>query len=85
MILNRPFRSVGELGYAYRDQPFKTLDLWSPTSGDAALLDIFSLSDAPEAINQNPYDAWLAVIEDVGETEELLDAAAYAAFCEEEG
>ncbi len=48
VILNRPFRSVGELGYAYRDQPFKTLDLWSPTSGDAALLDIFSLSDAPE-------------------------------------
>ena len=27
VILNRPFNSVGELGYVYRDEPFKNLDL----------------------------------------------------------
>jgi glycine cleavage system H protein len=59
-------------------------DIFSPVSGRVREVNE-ALSDAPEAINQNPYDAWLAVVEDVGETEELLDAAAYAAFCEEEG
>jgi hypothetical protein len=45
VILNRPFRSVGELGYVFRDLPFKTLDFFSPASADAALLDVFSLVD----------------------------------------
>ncbi|HEY0256510.1 MAG TPA: hypothetical protein VGC39_03625, partial [Candidatus Methylacidiphilales bacterium] len=47
VILNRPFQSVGELGYAYRDMPWKTLDLFSATSADSGLLDLFTLSDAP--------------------------------------
>ncbi len=59
-------------------------DIFSPVSGRVREVNE-ALGDAPEAINQNPYGAWLAVIENVGETEELLDAAAYAAFCEEEG
>jgi hypothetical protein len=45
VILNRPFRSVGELGYVFRDLPFKTLDLWSKDSADAAILDLFAVSD----------------------------------------
>ncbi|MDX6765809.1 MAG: hypothetical protein SFU85_03370 [Candidatus Methylacidiphilales bacterium] len=45
IILNRPFRSVGELGYVFRDQPFKSLDFFSPRSADAALLDCFSIED----------------------------------------
>ena len=45
IILNRPFRSVGELGYTFRDLPFKTLDFFSAYSADAALLDVFSLTD----------------------------------------
>jgi len=45
VILNRPFRSVGELGYAFRGQPWKTLDFFSAQSADAALLDLFSVSD----------------------------------------
>lgn len=48
VILDRPFRSVGELGYAYRDLPGKNLDFWTASSGDAALLDLFCLTDAPE-------------------------------------
>jgi len=49
VILNRPFRSVGELGYAYRDLPGKNVDFWSPTSADAGLLDLFAISDSFQA------------------------------------
>lgn len=45
IMLNRPFRSVGELGYAFRDLPWKTVDLFSDTSADAGLLDIFCIND----------------------------------------
>jgi Tfp pilus assembly protein PilX len=45
VILNRPFRSVAELGYAFRDQPWKTLNFFSKESADAALLDVFCLED----------------------------------------
>ena len=47
VILHRPFRSVGELGYVFRDSPWKTLNFFDSTSADAALLDIFSVSDEP--------------------------------------
>lgn len=50
VILNRPFKSVGELGYAFRDLPFKSLDFWSPNSADAGLLDVFCLEDEPEIV-----------------------------------
>src|SRR5207237_4100322 len=45
VMMNRPFRSVGEMGYAFRDQPFKTLDFSSAGSPDAGLLDLFSVND----------------------------------------
>lgn len=45
VILNRPFRSVGELGYVFRDQPFKSLDFWSEKGADAGLLDLFCVSE----------------------------------------
>jgi hypothetical protein len=45
VIMNRPFRSVGEMGYAFRDQPFRTLSFSSANSPDAALLDLFSVND----------------------------------------
>jgi Tfp pilus assembly protein PilX len=53
VILNRPFRSVGELGYVFRDLPFKTLDFFSPSSADAALLDVFSLTDESKISSNN--------------------------------
>jgi hypothetical protein len=49
LILNRPFRSVGELGYAFRAAPWKSIDFFSDNSGDSALLDVFSLSETPVA------------------------------------
>src|SRR5438445_2643754 len=47
IILNRPFRNVAELGYAFRDLPWKTLDLFTQNSADAGLLDVFSTADEP--------------------------------------
>jgi hypothetical protein len=44
-MMNRPFRSVGEMGYAFRDQPFRTLSFSSTSSPDAGLLDLFSTND----------------------------------------
>lgn len=45
LILNRPFRSVGEIGYAFRDLPWKSVDFFSKVSGDLGLLDVFSLDE----------------------------------------
>ena len=48
VMMNRPFRSVGEMAYAFRDQPFRTLSFsWAPTSPnpDAGLLALFSVND----------------------------------------
>lgn len=51
VILNRPFFSPGDLGYASRDLPFKTLDFFTILSADAALLDVFSVADVTQANN----------------------------------
>lgn len=44
IMMNRPFRNVGEMSYAFRDQPFKTIDFLSAGSADAGLLDLFSVN-----------------------------------------
>ena len=43
------------------------------------------LADSPENLNEDPYGAWIIKVEQITETEELMDAAAYEAFCAEEG
>jgi Tfp pilus assembly protein PilX len=45
VILQRPFRSVAELGYVYRDVPWQTLNFFNADSGDTMLLDLFSVTD----------------------------------------
>ena len=47
IVLNRPFRSVAELGYVFRDLPWKTLDFFTDKSADASLLDVFTINDGP--------------------------------------
>ena len=42
------------------------------------------LLDAPELLNQDPYAAWIIKVDNVTDTEELLEADEYAALCEEE-
>jgi hypothetical protein len=49
MILNRPFRSVAELGYTFAGTPWKNLNFDMPESGDAALLDVFCLNEPADA------------------------------------
>ena len=55
-------------------------DVYSPATGVVVAVNE-ELLDAPETINEDPYGAWLVKIGDVSETEELMDAAAYEAFC----
>lgn len=43
------------------------------------------LDDAPENLNKDPYGSWIIKVKDITGEEELLDAAAYEAFCAEEG
>ena len=50
LILNRPFRNVGELGYVFRDLPWKTLNLFNQNSADAGLLDVFSINNEPAVV-----------------------------------
>jgi hypothetical protein len=47
VILDRPFRSVAEMGYAFRDLPYKSVDFFTENSADAALLDVFSVNESP--------------------------------------
>ena len=58
-------------------------DLVSPVSGTVCEINE-ELLDAPEKVNENPYGAWMIKVENVGDTEELLDAADYEKFCAEE-
>ncbi len=48
IILNRPFRSVAEMGYAFRDTPCRSLDFFTAKSGDATLLDFFCINEVPD-------------------------------------
>lgn len=58
-------------------------DIYSPVTGTVAAINA-DLLDAPEAINQDPYGAWLIEVTDITEYGELMDAVAYQAFCEEQ-
>ncbi len=51
IMLNRPFRNVAELGYVFRDLPWKSLDFFSDKSADAGLLDIFTINDGTPLLN----------------------------------
>ncbi|MEZ0386754.1 MAG: hypothetical protein ACAI34_06795 [Verrucomicrobium sp.] len=44
-VLQRPFRSVAELGYVFSGTPWKNLDFFTPESGDAGLLDVFCVNE----------------------------------------
>jgi hypothetical protein len=52
IVLNRPFRSVGELANAFRDVPWKNLDLSLPESPDAGLLDVFCVNEESSEPNE---------------------------------
>ena len=59
-------------------------DVMSPVSGIISAVNS-DLEDAPENLNSDPYGSWIIKIEGISDTEDLMDAAAYEAFCAEEG
>ena len=59
-------------------------DIFCPVTGTVRAASE-ALLDAPEAINADPYGAWLVEVEAITGQEELLDAAAYEAHCAAEG
>ena len=59
-------------------------DIMSPVTGTICAVNE-ELADSPELLNSDPYGAWIIKVQDVSDTEELLDAAAYEAFCAQEG
>jgi glycine cleavage system H protein len=58
-------------------------DIYSPVSGVICAVNE-DLADAPEKINEAPYEAWLFKVENITKTEELLTLEEYEAFCKEE-
>lgn len=61
-------------------------DVYAPVSGEVTAVNT-ALEDAPELVNQSPFDeGWLVKIEpsDAGEWDSLLDVDAYKQVVEEE-
>lgn len=54
-------------------------DVFSPISGVVAEVNE-ALLDAPESINEAPYDSWFIKVENISETEDLMDAETYEKF-----
>ena len=59
-------------------------DVYSPVTGEVDAVNE-ELLDAPEMINESPYEAWLIRVKDAGEREELMTAKEYEDFVENEG
>ena len=55
-------------------------DLVCPVTGTVCEVNE-ELLDAPEKLNEDPYLNWIIKVENVTDTEELLDAAEYEAEC----
>jgi len=59
-------------------------DLFSPVTGTVVAINE-AIMDAPEQVNDEPYDTWLFCIkaDNLAELDELMDAKAYQAMIEE--
>ena len=58
-------------------------DVYAPVAGTVSEINE-ELLDAPEKINEAPYEAWLVRVKDVTEKEALLSAEEYHTFVESE-
>ena len=58
-------------------------DLFAPVSGTVVEVND-ALDDQPELINQDPYENWIVKVElsDKSQLDNLMDAKAYAKYCE---
>ena len=73
--------TAGE-GFAEVESVKAVSDIISPLSGTVAAVN-GDMPDAPERINEDPYSAWLVEVSDITSQKDLMDAAAYEAFCGE--
>jgi len=88
-MLNRPFRNAGDFGYAFRTASGptptpspnpKTVDFYTPTSPDAAILDLFTYNSAPlrsGIVNLNTQNAAVltAILTGAFQTEQNIGSA----------
>ena len=58
-------------------------DVISPVTGVVSAVNE-ELADSPEKLNEQPYEAWIAKVRDVTETEDVLTAEEYEAFVQSE-
>lgn len=58
-------------------------DVYCPVTGTVASINE-ELLDAPESINESPYDAWFIKVEEISGTEEFLSAEEYEEFVKSE-
>lgn len=58
-------------------------DIYSPVEGIVKKVND-ALEDAPEAINEDAYDAWLVEFSEISNKDELLTSEEYEKFVEEE-
>ena len=65
------------------DEVTAASDLISPVSGTVVEINE-NLEDTPELINQDAFENWIIKVQlsDKGDLDNLMDAKAYAAFCE---
>lgn len=73
--------------YATVESVKAAADCYLPVGGEVLAINE-ALEDSPELVNSDPYgEAWFVRIKiaDPAELDELMDAAAYKAFCAEEG
>ena len=59
-------------------------DVNAPVSGTVKEVNE-ALADAPEKMNEAPYDAWFVLAEDLSDADGLMTAEEYEAFIAEEG
>ena len=71
--------ALGDLVFADVESVKAVSDVYSPVTGTVEEVNE-ALLDAPESINESPYDAWLVKIGSVTDTEELMSAAEYEAY-----
>lgn len=58
-------------------------DVYSPLTGTVCEINE-ELMDAPESINESPYDAWLVRMSNISEVQTLMTAEEYQDFIEKE-
>lgn len=81
--LPEPGREAGQHEAVGEVESVKAVsDIFCPLAGKIMVVNE-GLADTPERINEAPYEAWLFELADYSGEGELIDAAAYDAFCAE--